>query len=149
VYDELAVRQVGSYELGVELAQWWLPDLEELPDKQVTIALSPDAFSKTDATRTKAEQMANGIKEVLGPYGALVLKYNDDERAAMSKDPKMAQLMFDRRKQDMARGQLMIALKPANTDRIAGWSYIVDLLRFRAILTETAGRAKAPARADV
>ena len=36
VYDELAVRQVGSFELGVMLAQWWLPDLEDLPDKQIT-----------------------------------------------------------------------------------------------------------------
>ena len=69
VYDELAVRQVGSFELGVMLAQWWLPDLEDLPDKQITIALSPDAFSKTDASKTKAEQIADGIKQILGPYG--------------------------------------------------------------------------------
>lgn len=137
VYDELAVRQVGSFELGVLLAKWWLPDLEYLPDKQVTIALSPDAFSKTDATKTKAEQMAQGIKEVLGPYGAFLLRYNDDERAAMAKDPRMAQQMFERRKQEAARGQLMLSLKPAQTDRVAGWSYIVDLLRWRPIITET------------
>lgn len=143
VYDELAVRQVGSFELGVMLAQWWLPDLECLPDKQVTIALSPDAFSKTDASKTKAEQMAAGIKEVLGPYGALLLRYNDDERAAMSKDPKMAMMMFERRKQEAARGQIMIALKPANTDRVAGWSYIHELLRFRPILHETEDELKA------
>jgi hypothetical protein len=143
VYDELAVRQVGSFELGTLLAKWWLPDLEQLPDKQITIALSPDAFSKTDASRTKAEQIAQGIKEVLGPYGAMLMKYNDDERAAMSKDPKMAQQMFERRKQDMAQGQLMIALKPANTDRIAGWSYLHEMLRFRPIMTETADELKA------
>ena len=137
VYDELAVRQVGSFELGVMLAEWWLPDLEYLPDKQITIALSPDAFSKTDATRTKAEQMAEGIKRVLGPYGAFLLRYNDDERAAMAKDPKMAMMMFERRKQGAAQGQLMIALKPANTDRVAGWSYIHEMLRFRPVLNET------------
>jgi hypothetical protein len=142
IYDELAVRHMGSFELGVELAKWWLPDLEFLPDKQITIALSPDAFSKTDASKTKAEQMAAGIKEVLGPYGAFLMRYNDDERTAMSKDPKMAQQMFERRKQEMARGQLMIALKPANTDRVAGWSYIVELLRFRPILTETQDELK-------
>ena len=142
VYDELAVRQMGSYELGVMLAQWWLPDLEDLPDKQITIALSPDAFSKTDATRTKAEQMAAGIKQVLGPYGAFLLRYNDDERAAMTKDPKMAMMMFERRKQDAAQGQLMIALKPANTDRVAGWSYIHEMLRFRPVLNETQDELK-------
>jgi hypothetical protein len=142
VYDELAVRQVGSFELGVMLAKWWLPDLEMLPDKQITIALSPDAFSKTDASKTKAEQIASGIREVLGPYGAFLLRYNDDERAAMSKDPKMAMLMFERRKQEMAQGQLMIALKPANTDRIAGWSYLHELLRFRPIMQETQDELK-------
>ena len=142
VYDELAVRQVGSFELGVMLAQWWLPDLEDLPDKQITIALSPDAFSKTDASKTKAEQIADGIKQILGPYGAFLLRFNDDERAAMSKDPKMAQMMFERRKSEMAQGQLMIALRPANTDRVAGWSYLNEMLRFRAIMTETEDELK-------
>ena len=142
VYDELAVRLVGSFELGVMLAKWWLPDLENLPDKQITIALSPDAFSKTDASKTKAEQMAAGIREVLGPYGAFLLRYNDDERAAMSKNPRQAVLMFERRKEEMARGQILIALKPANTDRIAGWSYLVEMLRWRPIMTETQDELK-------
>jgi hypothetical protein len=137
IYDELVLRQMGSFEMGVMVAEWWLPDLEYLPDKQITIALSPDAFNKTDATNTKAEQIANGIKEILGPYGAFLLKFNDDERKAMSNDPKLAHMMFERRKQDMSRGQMMIALKPAITDRIAGWSYIVNLLRFRPVVTET------------
>ena len=137
VYDEIAFHQVGSTEMGVELAKWWLADLEELPDKQITIALSPDAFSKTDASKTKAEQIATGIKEVLGPYGAFLMKYNDDERQAMSSDPKLAQSMFERRKLESSRGQLMIALKAANTDRIAGWSYMRELFRWRPILTET------------
>jgi len=143
IYDELAVRLVGSFEMGVTLAKWWLPDLEFLPEKQVTIALSPDAFSKTDADKTKAEQMADGIKQVLGPYGAFLLRYNDDERLAMSKDPQMAQQMFERRKQEFAQGQLVIALKPANTDRISGWSYLVEMLRFRPILNETEDELKA------
>lgn len=143
VYDELALRHVGSYEIGVELAKWWLPDLEFLPDKQITIALSPDAFSKTDATRTRAEQIADGIKAVLGPYGSFLLRYNDDERTAMGRDPKMAQMMFDRRKGEMARGQLCIAIKAAQNDRIAGWSYLHELLRFRPIMQETQDELKA------
>lgn len=142
VYDELALRHVGSYEIGVELAKWWLPDLEFLPDKQITIALSPDAFSKTDATRTRAEQIADGIKAVLGPYGSFLLRYNDDERTAMGRDPKMAQMMFDRRKGEMARGQLCIAIKAAQNDRISGWSYLHELLRFRPIMQETQDELK-------
>ncbi len=142
IYDELILRETGSFEMGVLLAKWWLPDLEFLPDKQVVIALSPDAFSKTDASRTKAEQIADGIQQVLGPYGAFLLRYNDDERIAMSKDPSLAVKMFERRRQDMAKGQFCIALKAANTDRIAGWSYIREMLRFRPIVTETQAELK-------
>jgi hypothetical protein len=141
-YDELVTHQVGSFELGVRLANWWMPDLEQLPDKTITIALSPDAFSKTDATKTKAEQIADGIKAVLGPYGAFLMKYNDEERDAMSRDPKLAQQMFERRKEDHNRGQLMIALRAANTDRVAGWSYIRGLLRWRPIVQETQDELK-------
>jgi hypothetical protein len=137
VYGEKVFHQVGSFEMGVQLAEWWVPDLEELPDKQITLALSPDAFSKTDASKTKAEQIADGIRAVLGPYGAFLMKYNDEERAAMSKDPKAAAAMFERRKEEMGRGQLMIALRPANTDRVAGWSYIRGLLRWRPVVHET------------
>jgi hypothetical protein len=137
VYDELVTHQMGSFELGVELAKWWMADLEMLPDKQITLSLSPDAFSKTDATRTKAEQIAHGIQQILGPYGAFLMKYNDEEREAMKQDPRLAQKMFEHRKQGSRQGQMLIALKPANTDRIAGWSYITELLRFRPIVTET------------
>src|SRR5450755_2067139 len=73
---------------------------------------------------------------------AFLLRFNDDERAAMSKDPKMAQMMFERRKSEMAQGQLMIALRPANSDRVAGWSYLHEMLRFRAIMTETEDELK-------
>lgn len=138
VYDELRLRQVGSYELGVLLAKWWLPELEFLPDKQITLYISPDAFSKTDSTKTKAEQMSNGIQEILGPYGSFLLRYNDDEREAMSRDPRAAQLMFERRKSEQrSHGGICIALKPANVDRVAGWSYLHELLRFRPVRTET------------
>lgn len=137
VYDELAVRQVGSFELGVMLAKWWMPELESLPDHQITIALSPDAFSKTDATKTKAEQMEAGIKEVLGPYGAMLLRYNEDEKSAMLRDQKAAALMFERRKQEM-RGRMSIFLQPANNNRVDGWDYLRDLFRFRPALAEIA-----------
>jgi hypothetical protein len=137
VYDELCVRQVGSYELGALLARWWMPELESLPDHQVTIYLSPDAFSKTDASKTKAEQMEMGIKEILGPYGALLMRYNDEERMMQQKDPRAAAALFEYRKRQ-AQGQMCIALKPANTDRIAGWQYCRELLRWRPLLADTA-----------
>lgn len=142
LYDELTLRQCGSFEMGVHLANWWIPDLEGLPDKTVTIAFSPDAFSKTDATRTKAEQVADGIKSVLGPYGAFMLKYSDEERALMVKDPGLAQRMFERRRMDSAKGQFCIVLKAANTDRVAGWSYMRELMRFRPVVQESEAQLK-------
>jgi hypothetical protein len=134
VYDEMSVRHVGSFEIGALLAKWWQPELIELQrhgkSPCITIHLGADAFSKTDVTKTKAEQIEAGIKEVLGPYGAILLKYNEDERAAMMRDPKRAQMMFEQRKQQLG-DRICIALKPVYIDRIAAWSYMRELLRFR------------------
>lgn len=130
VYDELVVRQMDSFELGAVLAKWWMPDLHGLPDNQITIYLSPDAFSKQDAPKTKAERMEAGIKEVLGPYGCILLKYNEDERDMMSRNPRRALEMLEWRKKEVA-GHLCIALKPMYVNRIDGWSYMRELLRFR------------------
>lgn len=137
IYDELAVSQVGSYELGILVAQWWLPDLEGLPDKCITLAFSPETFNKTDSNKTRAEQFSEGIKKVLGPYGSFLLKYNDDERAAMKNNPEYARKMFQRRVQGQPKGQMAIVIKQANNSRIDGWQYMVDLMRFRPVLRET------------
>jgi hypothetical protein len=141
VYDELQVRQVGAYELGVLIAKWCLPELESLPDHQLTLYLSPDAFNKQDATKTRAEQIEMGIKEILGPYGAVLMRYNDDERAAAMSNPKYAAIMFEQRKRE-ADGHMCIAIKPANNDVDGGCSYFRELLRFRPILTETQDELK-------
>lgn len=143
VYDEIALRHTGSFELGVTLAKWWTPELEASQDHQVTMYLSPDGFAKRDETKTLVEQIEAGIKTVLGPYGAFILKYSEDERAAASRDPRSAALMFERRRQEMAgRGLMCIALKPANNNRVHGWSYIRDMMRFRAILAESETETK-------
>ena len=136
VYDELSLRHCGSFEVGVRLARWWLPDLEYLPDKTVTIALSKDAFAVGDDTHTKADQIAAGIKSVLGPYSALLLKFSDDERKAMEKDPALAQRAFQRHR-ELAGDSFVIALKPASKDVVARWAYMRDLLRFRPVVLET------------
>lgn len=140
-YDEMMLRQYGSFEVGVRLAEWWLPDLEHLPDKTITISFSSDAFSTQDDTRTKAEQVANGIRSVLGPYGAFLLRFTDDERAAMAKDPKLAERKFAQHKEKSA-GNLVIVLKPASKDVAARWSYVRELLRFRPLVQETEAQLK-------
>lgn len=133
VYDELRVRQVGYFEQGALLAKWWHQDLLALKqagrDPSITLHLGSDAFSRTDVTKTKAEQIEAGIKEALGPYGALLLKYNEEEHDIMKGNPRAAVALFNRRKTDLA-GRVHIALKPAYIDRIAAWGYIRDVLRF-------------------
>jgi hypothetical protein len=134
IYDELQVRHVGYFEQGALLAKWWRPELLALKqcgkDPSIVIHMGSDAFSKTDVTKTKAEQVEAGIKEVLGPYGALILKYNEEEREIMSRDPKRAKLLLQHRQQAV-RGQVAIVLKPCYIDRIAAWGYFRDMLRFR------------------
>lgn len=137
IYDELKFRQIGSFEAGVMVAKWWLPDLEGLPDKKITLAFSHDAFNKTDASKSRAEQFAEGIKTVLGPYGAFLMKFNDEERAAMERNPQYAQKMFRARLDSQPKGQLAIGIKPANKNPLDGCQYIVDLLRFRPVVSQT------------
>jgi hypothetical protein len=134
VYDEFTTRQVGSFELGAQLATWWMADLEQMQaagkDPCVTIYMGADVFSKTDVTKTKAEQMALGIQQVLGPYGAILLKYNEDEKSAQERDRASALRMFERRKAELL-GHIRIALKPIYIDRVGAWGYMRDMLRFR------------------
>lgn len=134
IYDELSLRQVGSFEVGAVLAKWWQPDLIALKasgrDPCVTIHMGADVFSKTDVVKTKAEQIEAGIREVLGPYGAILLKYDENEQEAMRRDPQMAKRMFDARRKSL-NGQICIALKPIYFDRVAAWGYVRDMLRFR------------------
>lgn len=137
IYDEMKLRQVGSFEAGVQVAKWWLPDLEGLPDKKITLAFSQDAFNKTDVSKSRAEQFAEGIRTVLGPYGAVLMKFNDDERAAMERNPQYAQKLFRSRIDSQPKGVMAIFVKPANKNPLDGWQYIVDLLRFRAVVGET------------
>lgn len=136
VYDELSLRRVSAYETGVTVANWWLPELEKLPDHQITLYFSPDAFSKTDDVKTRAEQFASGVQEILGPYGALLLRYTSEERDAAAKDPQLAARMFQHRTQ-ATEGKMRIIVKPASTDRVGGWNYMHELMRFRPVRTET------------
>jgi hypothetical protein len=134
VYDEMQLRNVGYFEQGALLAKWWHSELIAMQrcgkPPSITVHMGSDAFSRTDVVKTKAEQIAAGIQEVLGPYGALLLKYNEDEQDAKTRDPKRAQAMFERRKHELG-DHMHIALKPVYVDRVAAWGYVRDWLRFR------------------
>lgn len=143
VYDELQVRNIGSFEQGAMLARWWHADLLALQEAGrepvVVVYMGADVFDKGDAVRTKAESLAAGIREVLGPYGALLLKYNEDEQAAMLRDKQRAQAMFERRKKEV-QGHIAIAVKPVYFKRTDAWDYVRDLLRFRPAMLAFSNR---------
>jgi hypothetical protein len=121
--------------MGALLAKWWHPDLLSLKaagqDPCITIHMGGDAFSKDDSSKTKAQQMEAGIKEILGPYGALLLKYDETEQEAAIRNPKYAQQLFERRRKEL-QGRICIMLKPIYIDRVTGWSYCREMLRFRS-----------------
>lgn len=118
IYRELAVRETGSVELGVEIARQWLPDLKGVEGHAITFYLSPDAFGKRDAERTIAQQIATGIAMILGP-GAVVI---EGEEAGE----------FNWRNFSVqANGGIRIMR--AQHQRIEGWQYVKDLLRWRPI----------------
>jgi hypothetical protein len=128
-YDEFITRDVGSFQLGVELAKWLKPELETLPDHRIIIHLSPDAFSEKDADHVIAEQIEAGIRSYLGPYSSFLMEYSADEKRKAKTDPAGAAKDFAMRQQ-LLSGQMCVMIKRANNDRLAGAAYIRDLLRF-------------------
>jgi hypothetical protein len=135
----MQVRRVGSFEMGALLAKWWHPDLIALKgagqEPSVVIHMGGDAFAKDDASKTKAQQMEAGIKEVLGPYGALLLKYDETEQEAALRNPKYARQLFERRQKALL-GHMHIVLKPIYIDRVTGWDYMREMLRFRTAVLD-------------
>lgn len=135
VYDELSLRKVGSFAMGALLARWWSPELDGLPEHAVTLYLSHDAFllrKAYDEPTTRAEQIANGINSVLGPFSAFILNYDHDESALRAVDEQAALRRFEKRRKE-AEGRVCIWIKRANPDRIGGFSYIRDLMRFKPV----------------
>ena len=129
---------MDPYELGVKIAMWWTPELEQLPDHKITLYISPDAFSKRTSEKPQAEQIAAGIQEILGPYSALLMRFTSDEKQSMVDGGQdRARYMFQARQNEFSSSKMGIVLKPGNDDRKAGCSYINGLLRFRPAVTES------------
>jgi hypothetical protein len=139
IYDEMQVRRVAPFELGALLAKWWLPELSGLhkhsKDAAVVLHIGSDMFRKTSDERTIAEQMAAGIREVLGSYGAVLMKMDDVEREINARDPRRARDVFQRRMKE-AEGKMRLVLKPCWPDRVSAWQFIRDMLRWRPAMLQ-------------
>jgi len=115
VYRELHVRQMGSRELGAELARMSAADLQGMPQPFLSLSLDPSTFKKTDVGPTQAEQIAEGIDEALGK-GTTNLVNSELGQGPVFNDSKPR-----------------IVIRMASNARVAGWMNVRDFLRFRKI----------------
>lgn len=132
VYREMVVNKMGSDILGAEFAKRSLPDLEGLPEHHMTLYLSHDAFSARDRTKTIAEQIQRGIETILGPGSTFLLALNERERELERTNPDAALNSLVQR-HEMVSGRASITIRRCNPDRVAGWSYLRTLFRWKAI----------------
>lgn len=126
VYRELVTRGVGPEELGVRLAELTLPDLEQMAEGHMVLALSPDAFARRDDRNTVAQQLASGLGMVLGADAVFLMDATEEERAEYG--AKVWEAVQARHAAQL--GKIRIAVKRANNDRVGGWSYMRQLLRW-------------------
>jgi len=125
VYRELVTRSVGPEELGVKIAEETLHDLGG-HNQQMVLVLSPDAFAKRDDRNTIAEQITAGIGLVIGPEAVLLMEPTEEERERLGS--KAWDAVQARREEQ--RDKLRIVVQRANNDRVGGWNYIRQLLRW-------------------
>lgn len=126
VYREFVRNQMDSEEIGAEIAKRWMDDLYGLEDRHIPIYLSHDAFQVEDATRTRAERIKSGIQRILGPDSVFLVAPNEDEREMGTEDRHKS--IMDR--YSKLAGKAVITINRARRDRVDGWQYIRDLLRF-------------------
>lgn len=127
-YRELVKSNTDYDELGVEIARTSLAELEQLPEHSMPLVLSPDAFSKTDAHKTRAEQIASGIRKVLGEGSCFLVQLSESEKQM----DKAAAWVSMQQRFSQLDGKLMISIFRANNSRVDGWGYMHQLFRWIA-----------------
>lgn len=142
-YREMCAANIGSREWGVRIAQASLADLEGLESHQMTIYLSPDAFGKRDEVKTPAEQIADGIDEVIGAGAAFVMDF-DDRESRMPTEQAIESMM---RRKHLRQKKTSIVIQRAQNARVAGWNFMRDLLRWSPLLPDSELRPD-PKRAE-
>jgi len=130
VYREFVTRQMGSRQLGQEIARRTLPDLIGLSDSpHIPLWLSHDAFSKEDATKTKAELFIDGINDVLGAGSAHIAELTDAEKRMAPAD---AFASMEQRYTALQNGPC-ITVHRARQDRAAMASYVREMLSWQVL----------------
>lgn len=122
VYREMVRRDALIADVGVSIALATLDDLRGLENHSMVMWLSHELFSKTGEGKNRAQQMGDAIGKILGPNAVAVL--SAEEEREMDKD----ETLFWRNKKFQGRASIII--RHAKTDRIDGWEYLKELMRF-------------------
>lgn len=128
-YREMVLNNVSSFNVGVETAKASLLDLAGLPSHHMTVFLSPDVMRFTDEAHTIGDQICAGFASVLGPDSAFIAQFTPGERELQRHDPDAAARALEQRRTQM-EGRTQISILRASNDRVAGWSYMRDLMRW-------------------
>jgi hypothetical protein len=123
LYREMGLAGLGPEEFGVEIALASLEDLEGVENNSMTLWLSPDAFQQRTDEKTIADQVAAGVRSVMGPDSSFIW------------DKEGEKDFFE--KQEFIQRRAGIALRRAQNHRVAGWMYLHSLMRFRPLVTNT------------
>jgi hypothetical protein len=124
IYREfVAPRDMGSDELGAEIARKSQADLAGLEQHIIPMWLSHECFNKNDIGKTKAELIAGGIERILGKGSVVVAE-------SASKIENLDYGSLD--------GQMKILLYPSTRMREDIWQHMRTLLRFNPLVEQNA-----------
>ncbi len=117
VYDEMVMNRTTPDELGSQIGKWAQSEVENAPERNITLWLSPDAFSKKTDEKTIAHQIAAGIATVLGTDSVYIPEFGEFGTGDL-----------------LARKELQstasITIRRAPNQRVAGWQFIHSLMRW-------------------
>lgn len=117
-YRELYRKDLSGAEIGFDIAKMSARDLEEMPEPYMVMFLSPDAFGDRTATKTIAQQIAEGIDNALGVGTAVLVGPNEPM-------PSMR-----------GTSKAKVVVRMATNRRVDGWMFVHEMLRWRPLPIE-------------
>lgn len=136
VYKELTFEtKVGSFEVGVEIGKAFFRDIEMLPDNQMSLYISHDAFNEVDRNNRRVDGIRAGIQAVLGPKSCFILEMNEDEKAEAEKDPDAAVRKMNARRAQQTTSFGITIVRAAKND-VDAFDYMHHLLRYEKVETK-------------
>jgi hypothetical protein len=131
ICDELVAAGASPMQFGYEIGQRSKKVLMESPTHSMILHLSPDAFQDRTGDKSIAELIGLGIGRVIGPQAvhlpdAEIAKLRDSGNVT---GPEAAELFEKIRLQH----RIGITIRMAINERVIGWQYVLEALRFDPI----------------